>query len=335
MKTIVVAGGSGFIGTHYIDRLLKDQNLYIINIDKLNYASNTISRESNNYAFIKQDICDYTGCAEIINEYNPSAVINFAAESHVDNSIKDPSYFFYNNIFGTTNLLQASLKLWHNNGRDPTFLYHQISTDEVYGTLGATGSFLESTPYDPRSPYSASKASADLAVKSYNTTYGLPTIITNCSNNYGPYQFPEKLIPVTILSIINKQNIPIYGDGSNVRDWLFVHDHIDALYKLLKTKFRGYRFNIGGGTELSNLQLVNKICDLMAKRGYDSNGLIKYVTDRPGHDFRYSVNSEYIRSFIGWSPKHSLDVGLNTTIDWYIDNYDKLSWIYPSWSNNA
>tara|TARA_Y100000768_G_scaffold381590_1_gene360531 strand:+ start:506 stop:1552 length:1047 start_codon:yes stop_codon:yes gene_type:complete len=328
MKTILVTGGCGFIGSNFIQNILqKDLSISIINLDKLTYAGNlaNLSSISNKrYAFVKGDICDKGLVNSLFNEYNFQSVVHFAAESHVDRSIDDPSEFIQTNIVGTLNLLEHSKKFFlKSTNKDFKFLH--VSTDEVYGSLGNSGKFLENTPYAPSSPYSASKAGSDHLVRAWNKTYDLPILITNCSNNYGPYQFPEKLIPLMIINAINNKPLPVYGKGDNVRDWLYVLDHCDAISTVLERGEIGQTYNVGGNNEIKNIDVVKSICDILDHLIPKSNSesykkLIHFVQDRPGHDFRYAIDSSKLNSKLGWSPKESFESGLEKTIQWYINN---------------
>ena len=328
MKTILVTGGCGFIGSNFIQNILqKDLSISIINLDKLTYAGNlaNLSSISNKrYAFVKGDICDKGLVNSLFNEYNFQSVVHFAAESHVDRSIDDPSEFIQTNIVGTLNLLEHSKKFFlKSTNKDFKFLH--VSTDEVYGSLGNSGKFLENTPYAPSSPYSASKAGSDHLVRAWNKTYDLPILITNCSNNYGPYQFPEKLIPLMIINAINNKPLPVYGKGDNVRDWLYVLDHCDAISTVLERGEIGQTYNVGGNNEIKNIDVVKSICDILDHLIPKSNSesykkLIHFVQDRPGHDFRYAIDASKLNSKLGWSPKESFESGLEKTIQWYINN---------------
>ena len=333
---ILVTGGYGFIGSNLIKKLLLNKNYKIFNIDKLGYASNINSiAESLNlnnqerYKFYKVDLKNFHELCEIINLIKPDLVMHLAAESHVDRSINSPWEFIESNVIGTYNLLEASRSYFNklNEGKKSNFRFHHISTDEVFGSLSDIGTFSEKTPYDPRSPYSASKASSDHLVRAWHHTYNFPTIITNCSNNFGPWQYPEKLIPLTISKAINLQTIPIYGDGSNVRDWLFVDDHVDALIISATKGEIGETYCIGGFGERTNLQVVKKICDMLdvfCTQKIKYSELISFVNDRPGHDKRYSINSEKIQSQLNWYPKYSFDEALEITIKWYLENKEFL-----------
>ncbi len=324
-KSILITGGAGFIGSHVVRLFVnKYPDYHIINLDSLTYAGNleniTDIAQVKNYTFIKGNICDTELLASIFNYYKISSVIHLAAESHVDRSIEDPNSFISTNVLGTLNLLEHSKKAWKD---DNDHLFYHISTDEVYGSLGETGYFTESTAYDPRSPYSASKASSDHLVRAYYHTYNLPIVITNCSNNYGPNQFPEKLIPLIINNIKNRKPLPIYGDGKYTRDWLYVIDHAHAIDKVFHEGKKGETYNIGGNNEWKNIDLVLKICDIMdAKLNLPAGSnrkLISFVTDRPGHDKRYAIDASKIKNEIGWTPTVNPDQGLILTIDWYLD----------------
>jgi len=331
---VLVTGGCGFIGSNFIRFLLeRKRETKVINVDKLTYAGNPANLEDveknhpDRYYFIKADISDKKAIRNIFDRHEIDWVINFAAESHVDRSILGPEIFIQVNIFGTFNLLENSRRVWQpENGKESRGkLFLQISTDEVYGTLGESGLFTERSPYDPSSPYSASKAASDHLVNAYFRTYGLPAIITNCSNNYGPYQFPEKLIPLMINNALKGDDLPIYGDGENVRDWIYVEDHCEALLKVLEMGVPGDKYNIGGSCEKKNREVVEVICDQLDRKlgpvgGRPRRSLMKYVADRPGHDRRYAVDSSKIMTELDWSPKVSFDEGIAMTIEWYIDN---------------
>lgn len=327
-KNILVTGGAGFIGSHLVIQLIKKYpNYKIINADSLTYASNLKNLQevenASNYIFEKIDVRNKNSVNKILIKHEIDNIIHLAAESHVDNSINNPLEFAETNVLGTLNLLDSARNYWKNNLENKCF-YH-VSTDEVYGSLGVVGSFLESTPYDPRSPYSASKASSDHFVKAYYHTYKMPIVISNCSNNYGPHQFTEKLIPLMISNIVNNQSLPIYGDGKNIRDWLFVKDHIEAIDLIFHKGKKGETYNIGGDNELTNIDLISHLILeidklLMRPSGY-SNKLISYVTDRKGHDFRYSIDSSKLKNNLGWFPKTSFDKGIKLTIDWYLNKF--------------
>jgi len=333
-KTILVTGGAGFIGTNFIRHALAVMpNWRIVNLDALTYAGNPAnledfaSEQSERYRFIHGDILNASLMDRLFSEEHFNGVIHFAAESHVDRSILGPEAFLKTNVMGTFRLLDASFKSWETRGRPEGFRFLHISTDEVYGSLGSQGYFTEDTPYDPSSPYSASKAASDHFVKAYFRTYNLPTLITNCSNNYGPYQFPEKLIPLMVLNILEERPLPLYGDGKNVRDWLYVIDHCEALIKVFEEGKPGETYNIGGGAERQNIEIVRFLCDLMDSRlGRSGNGssrrLIRFVTDRPGHDRRYAIDASKIREELGWSANHGFEEALEATVDWYMNHMD-------------
>lgn len=326
-KHILITGGAGFIGSHCVRHFVKKYpNYQIINYDALTYAGNIESlsdiENESNYSFVKGDIKDVEQLSEAFDKYNIDTVLHFAAESHVDRSITNPLAFVETNVLGTCTVLNIAKSKWQDNFTDKIF-YH-ISTDEVYGSLGETGYFLEDTPYDPRSPYSASKASSDHFVRAYHHTYGLPILVTNCSNNYGPFQFPEKLIPLMINNIINEKPLPVYGDGLNIRDWLMVTDHVEAIDIVLHDGKNGETYNIGGHNERTNLDLVHALCDIvdqkLGRAAGSSRNLISFVTDRPGHDRRYAIDAEKIKNDLGWSPRYTVEQGLEETIVWYLDN---------------
>ncbi len=331
-RTVLVTGGCGFIGVNFV-RLLLEQypDWRIINLDKLTYAGNLQSLhdvcEQPNYSFVKGDICDLALVDELFKKYDIDTVVHFAAESHVDRSITGPDAFVQTNVFGTFTLLEGARKNWLQGGRagdDCRFLH--VSTDEVYGSLGPEGYFTEETSYDPRSPYSASKASSDHLVRSYFHTYGLPVLITNCSNNYGPYQFPEKLIPLVINNALAGKELPVYGDGGNVRDWLFVKDHCQAIALVVEQGRVGESYNIGGHNEKNNLEVVELLCDMIDERvgllpsGDNRRSLIRFVKDRLGHDRRYAIDATKIEREMGWRPAYRFDDGIQDTLSWYLDN---------------
>jgi dTDP-glucose 4,6-dehydratase len=331
-KTILITGGAGFIGSHVVRRFVNKYPDYkIINGDKLTYAGNLENLadidKKENYSFEKIDIVDKQAVLNLFSKYNFDGVIHLAAESHVDRSITGPDEFVMTNIVGTVNLLNAFLASWKNNPEGKLF-YH-ISTDEVYGSLGEEGLFTEETAYDPKSPYSASKASSDHLVRAYNHTFGIPVVISNCSNNYGPNQFPEKLIPLTINNIKNNKPIPVYGKGENVRDWLFVEDHAAAIDLIFHKGKTGDTYNIGGNNEWKNIDLILLLCKIMDKKLNRAPGssekLITYVKDRPGHDLRYAIDSSKLQTELGWSPIPEFAVGLEKTVDWYLSNEKWLS----------
>lgn len=328
---IIVTGGAGFIGSALIRMIINETDHEILNIDKLTYAGHLESLESvenfERYQFQKVDICDAEEINRIFNEYKPDAIIHLAAESHVDRSIDGSAEFIKTNVNGTHTLLEEAKYYWQNleESKKENFRFLHVSTDEVYGELGDTGYFTEETPYDPRSPYSSSKASSDHLVRAWYHTYGLPTMITNCSNNYGPYQFPEKLIPVVILKALQGRDIPVYGTGENVRDWLYVDDHSRALLKVVFEGVPGETYNIGGHNEKQNIEVVHTICDtlneLVAKET-NYRDQISFVTDRPGHDFRYAIDASKIERELGWTPQETFESGIKKTIQWYLDNMD-------------
>ena len=330
MKKILVTGGSGFIGSNFIIYQL-NKNFKILNFDKLTYAANqnNLSNLPNklHYNFINGDIKDFNLLSSVINDFQPHIIINFAAESHVDRSIDGPKEFIETNILGTYELLQSSLKYYNamNNKEKDLFKFIHVSTDEVYGSLGKKDYFTELTPYKPSSPYSASKAASDHLVNAWYHTFKLPTLITNCSNNYGPFQFPEKLIPLMIISALTNKKLPIYGDGKNIRDWLYVEDHCRALDYVINKGVVGETYNIGGDEEKTNYQIVHKICELLDKKKPLKNNTsykdsIIYVKDRPGHDFRYAIDASKIKNQLDWSPKYKFEIAIEKTIDWYIEN---------------
>ena len=324
---ILVTGGAGFIGSAVV-RLAVERGHAVVNLDALTYAAcldNVASvADSPLYAFEHADIRDRAALDRIFDRHQPEAVMHLAAESHVDRSIDGPGDFIETNITGTYNMLEAARSYWVGQGKPDSFRFHHISTDEVYGSLGATGMFTEDTPYDPRSPYSASKASSDHLVRAWHETYGLPVVLTNCSNNYGPYHFPEKLIPVIILNALAGKDLPIYGDGSNIRDWLYVEDHADALLLVVEKGQVGRSYNIGGENERSNLQLVRALCTILDEMRPKAQGSyaeqITFVADRPGHDARYAIDPTRIRTELGWRPSVTVEEGLRKTVRWYLEN---------------
>jgi len=325
---ILVTGGAGFIGSAVV-RLAISRGHAVVNLDALTYAACLENvapvADSPLYAFEQADIRDPEAIAAIFARHKPDAVMHLAAESHVDRSIDGPGAFIETNVMGTYNMLQAARAYWEAEDRPEDFRFHHISTDEVYGSLGPTGQFTEDTPYAPNSPYSASKAGSDHLVRAWHETYGLPVVLTNCSNNYGPYHFPEKLIPVVILNALAGKPLPIYGDGSNVRDWLYVEDHADALLLVLEKGALGRSYNIGGENERSNLELVQTICTILDKLRPGETpyaDLITFVTDRPGHDARYAIDPTRIREELGWRPSVTVEEGLERTVRWYLENED-------------
>ncbi|MEM9477511.1 MAG: dTDP-glucose 4,6-dehydratase [Pseudomonadota bacterium] len=329
---ILVTGGAGFIGSAVV-RLAIARGHQVVNLDALTYAAcldNVASVANNpNYAFEQADICDRAALDRILAAHQPDAIMHLAAESHVDRSIDGPGTFVQTNVTGTFTLLEAARAYWTTAGKPDGFRFHHVSTDEVFGSLGAEGIFTEETPYDPRSPYSASKAASDHLVRAWGETYGLPVVLSNCSNNYGPYHFPEKLIPVVILNALAGKPIPVYGQGENVRDWLFVEDHADALLCVMEKGTLGRSYNIGGENEARNIDIVRTICRLLDARQPEAaphEDLITFVTDRPGHDLRYAIDPARIRAELGWRPSVTLDEGLERTVDWYLANE---SWWRP------
>ena len=335
MKRVIVTGGAGFIGANFIHTLFSDPCFdgIVVNLDALTYAGNLQSLEDiqsrwpDRYFFEHANIRDAARVAEIIAKYRPDTIVNFAAESHVDRSIDGPMEFIDTNIGGTAVLLDCALRYFRSldEAGKAAFRFHHVSTDEVYGSLGDTGMFLESTPYDPSSPYSASKAASDHLVRAWQRTFGLPVLISNCSNNYGPYQFPEKLIPLMILNCLAHKPLPVYGQGLNVRDWLYVTDHCEAIALIIRTATPGQTYNIGGHNEMRNIDIVYTICELLDElhpsdklKSYKE--LITYVTDRPGHDLRYAIDASKIQQELGWTPKETFASGIRKTVLWYLDN---------------
>ena len=341
MKKIIVTGGAGFIGSNLLNLLVpKNPDCLFINMDVLTYAANLYSLKDieycRNYIFEKGDISDLETVKNLFRKYEPDSVIHLAAESHVDRSIVDPSAFIRTNITGTFNLLEACKTHWKSGGGN---LFHHVSTDEVYGSLGDTGFFSEETRYDPSSPYSASKAASDHLVKAYHRTYGIPVKITNCSNNYGPRQFPEKLVPLMILNALEGKPLPVYGKGANVRDWLFVEDHCEAIWLVFEKGRVGETYNIGGNSERRNIEVVKSICKVLSEEIErplaELEGLITYVTDRPGHDLRYAIDASKLKRELGWQPKETFETGLRKTVRWYLGNSEWIGKIktgeYRSW----
>ncbi|MTD10021.1 dTDP-glucose 4,6-dehydratase [Acinetobacter sp. YIM 103518] len=346
---LMITGGAGFIGSAVIRHIIKNTNHEVLNVDKLTYAGNLESLVSvvNNerYTFSQTDICDRTALDQLFADYQPDAVMHLAAESHVDRSITGPFAFIETNIIGTYQLLEASRHYWNSleETKKQKFRFHHISTDEVYGDLeGTTDLFTETTSYSPSSPYSASKASSDHLVRAWNRTYGLPVLVTNCSNNYGPYHFPEKLIPLMILNALQGKALPVYGNGQQIRDWLFVEDHARALFKVVSEGAVGETYNIGGHNEKANLDVVHGICELLEELApnkpegvHQYKDLITYVKDRPGHDVRYAIDASKIQRELGWTPEESFETGLRKTVQWYLDNHEWVTHVqsgeYQSW----
>jgi dTDP-glucose 4,6-dehydratase len=329
-STIFVTGGAGFIGSAVVRHLLSDTAAFIVNIDKLTYASNLASIPQAvghpRYAFARVDICDGPALRTLFDRYKPNAVMNLAAESHVDRSIDGPGDFIQTNVVGTFTLLQEALRYWTDldTSRADSFRFLHVSTDEVYGSLGPDGLFTEQTPYAPSSPYSASKASSDHLVRAWRETYALPTLLTNCSNNYGPYHFPEKLIPHMIVKGLSEEELPVYGDGQNIRDWLYVEDHARALALVVERGRVGETYNVGGRNERTNIQVVTMICDLLDRMEASPHGsrqrLITFVPDRPGHDRRYAIDASKVERELGWRATETFETGLEKTVRWYLDN---------------
>jgi dTDP-glucose 4,6-dehydratase len=326
---VLVTGGAGFIGSAVCRHCVLDRRWHVLNLDKLTYAANlkslTAVESEPNYRFVRGDICDRGLIDSLLSEFAPDALMHLAAESHVDRSISGSADFVRTNVTGTHTLLEAARAYWSGLKGDAKerFRFHHISTDEVYGSLGATEFFHETMPYDPRSPYSASKAASDHLVNAWHHTYGLPVVISNCSNNYGPFHFPEKLIPLMTINAIESKQLPVYGDGLNIRDWLYVEDHVRALVLVLTNGRVGQRYNVGGRTERSNLQVVHAICDLLDELhpiNRSRRDLIKFVTDRPGHDRRYAMDPSKIERDLGWRPQETFETGLRKTVRWYLDN---------------
>lgn len=325
---ILVTGGAGFIGSALV-RYLIGEGHEVLNIDKLTYAGNIESLEpiagSNSYSFLKADICDRAGIVDAITSFRPDHIMHLAAESHVDRSITGASEFVQTNVIGTFTMLEAARHYWMHLTGDAkdNFRFLHVSTDEVYGSLGPTGLFEETTPYDPSSPYSASKAASDHLAKAWHRTYGLPVVVSNCSNNYGPYHFPEKLIPLNILNALEGRPLPVYGDGSNIRDWLYVEDHARALHLICSQGRLGETYNVGGRNERTNIEVVRHICSLMDElrpQGAPHDRLITYVTDRPGHDHRYAIDATKLETELGWKAQENFDTGIRKTVEWYLAN---------------
>ncbi|MDV2483885.1 dTDP-glucose 4,6-dehydratase [Acinetobacter towneri] len=344
---ILVTGGAGFIGSAVIRHIMQNTNNHILNIDKLTYAGNLESLKEidqhSNYEFKQIDICDTEQITAAIDAFRPDAIMHLAAESHVDRSIDGPAAFIQTNIVGTYTLLEAARKYWMGLDAEAqqNFRFHHISTDEVYGDLeGTTSLFTETTSYAPSSPYSASKASSDHLVRAWHRTYGLPIIVTNCSNNYGPYHFPEKLIPLVILNALDAKPLPVYGNGQQIRDWLFVEDHARALYKVMTEGVVGETYNIGGHNEKQNIEVVKTICKILDELKPQASGqayesLITFVKDRPGHDLRYAIDATKIQNELGWTPAETFETGIRKTVEWYLNNQEWVAHIqsgeYQSW----
>lgn len=331
MSSILVTGSAGFIGSCFVRQLVAQDQAHVVSLDKLTYAGNLDNLagvlESPRHTFVEGDICDAELVARLFQEHQPRAIVHFAAESHVDRSIDGPAAFLETNVKGTFTLLDAAKTYWNqlDGGRRDAFRFLHVSTDEVYGSLGPQGKFTEQTPYQPNSPYSASKAASDHFVRAYHHTFGLPTLITNCSNNYGPYQFPEKLIPLTILNCFEGKPLPVYGDGQQVRDWLYVEDHCRAIQRVLEAGRPGEVYNIGGNCEKPNLEVVHTICDIVDELRPDlphapCRSLIRFVQDRPGHDRRYAIDASKIKRELGWEPQETFESGLRRTVAWYVEN---------------
>ncbi|MCP4332087.1 MAG: dTDP-glucose 4,6-dehydratase [Gammaproteobacteria bacterium] len=331
MKTVIITGGAGFIGSAVIRYLIEQRDYRVVNFDKLTYAGNLESlvtvTDHPNYHFERGDICDHKAVGKLFDEYQPVAIMHLAAESHVDRSIDGPAEFINTNIVGTSVLLEAARQYWSGLDDKDAFRFHHVSTDEVFGTLSDTGLFHEQSPYQPNSPYSASKASSDHLVRAWHETFGLPVVITNCSNNYGPYHFPEKLIPLIILNALDGKPLPVYGKGEQIRDWLYVDDHARALTLVMEEGNPGETYNIGGHNEMMNIDVVNTVCRLLDERVSEHPKgvsefaqLIEFVADRPGHDQRYAIDASKINRDLGWKPQETFESGLAKTIDWYLGN---------------
>ena len=332
MQTIIVTGGAGFIGSNFV-RFLLEQDVKVVNLDLLTYAGNlaTISdlMDDERHVFVEGDIGDETLVKSLLHEHQPDAIVNFAAESHVDRSIDGPMAFIQTNVAGTANMLQCAREYWSGLDADlqASFRFLHVSTDEVYGSLGSEGLFTEETPYAPNSPYSASKAASDHLVRAWFHTYGMPVLTTNCSNNYGPWQFPEKLIPLMILNALEGKPLPIYGDGGNIRDWLYVVDHCAAIWRVLQAGKPGEVYNVGGNCELTNLQVVDALCNIMDELFPEAahvphNSLKIFVKDRPGHDLRYAIDAGKLKRELGWEPQATFETGLRETVLWYLDHLE-------------
>ena len=352
MKRILVTGGAGFIGSALVRHIIQDTDNTVLNVDKLTYAGNLESlatvADNSRYQFSQTDICDRAALDQLFETFQPDAVMHLAAESHVDRSITGPAAFIETNIIGTYQLLEAARHYWNGLAEDKKaeFRFHHISTDEVYGDLeGTEDLFLETTPYAPSSPYSASKASSDHLVRAWHRTYGLPVVLTNCSNNYGPYHFPEKLIPLVILNALAGKPLPVYGNGAQIRDWLYVEDHARALYKVVTEAEVGETYNIGGHNEQQNIDVVKAICNLLEELAPNKpegianyQDLITYVKDRPGHDLRYAIDASKIKKDLGWVPVETFESGLRKTVEWYLANQEWVKHVqsgeYQNWVQN-
>lgn len=346
-QTILITGGAGFIGSALIRYLIENSELTVINFDALTYAGNLESLKSvsthNRYHFVQGDICSSENVRDVLSRFRPQYVMHLAAESHVDRSIDGPAEFIQTNIVGTYNLLEQLRHYWYelNSNDKGTFRFHHISTDEVFGSLGEEGLFTENSQYKPSSPYSASKASSDHLVRAWYETYNIPVLITNCSNNYGSYQYPEKLIPLMILNALNGRALPVYGSGAQVRDWLYVVDHVKALYAVLTSGIVGETYNIGGNNEFKNIQVVEMVCEILEelvpckKNGVSRfSDLIQYVEDRPGHDQRYAIDSSKVQRELGWRPEETFESGLRKTVLWYLDNDEWCSAVREKYDEN-
>jgi dTDP-glucose 4,6-dehydratase len=328
---VLVTGGAGFIGSALVRRLIGQSNHQVLNFDKLTYAGTLTSltgvADNPRYRFLQADICDAVAVGEAFRSFDPDVIVHLAAESHVDRSIDAPGEFIQTNVVGTYTLLQEALRHFRDlpPARQATFRFHHVSTDEVFGSLGPEGYFTETTSYDPRSPYSASKASSDHLVQAWHHTYGLPVVLTNCSNNYGPYHFPEKLIPLMIIKALAGEKLPIYGKGDNIRDWLFVEDHAEALHRVFESGMPGESYNVGGSSERTNMEVVEGICAILDRLRPRADGKsyreqISFVADRPGHDQRYAIDAAKLKEKLGWTPRNTFETGIERTIQWYLDN---------------